>query len=163
MSESSFTSNTRYRFISKSNSSFKVRIQTLEGKVLHRSLGFIRLGEEKALEKAVQLRDELGVEIWGQFWFRLLSEPYILKRLPKSVEPKIIHKPKPTKDDPNNRYSCYIAKWREYNMTGEYKNKTMVRSINKYGKLTAYLETKKALLDAYQDRLDLLSFKGRLE
>lgn len=163
MSEKKFISNTGYRYISKSSSVFKIRIQTLEGKVIHRSIGFVRIGEKKALEKAVKLRDELGVAIWGQFWFRLLSEPYIMTRLPQSIEPKIIHKPKPTKEDPNNRYSCYIAKWREYNLMGEYQYRTMVRSINKHGKLTAYISTKKALLDAYQDKLDLLSFKGRLE
>ncbi|MDF4887213.1 hypothetical protein P3576_28705, partial [Vibrio parahaemolyticus] len=65
-------------------------------------------------------------------------------------------------ENPDNRDTCYIAKWREFNDDGEYKYKTVVRSISKYGKLAAYMQTKKALLEAHKDNLEILTFMGRL-
>ena len=162
MSKSNLTTNTGHRFISKGKTAFKVHIHTPDDTVLHRSVGFVKIGEEKGLKKAIKLRNELGHKMWGKFWPRLLKDPYLMTRLPHSIEPKIVHKPSPTKDNPDNRDTCYIAKWREMNDLGEYKYKTVVRSINKYGTLAAYIQTKKALLDAHKDNLDILAFMGRL-
>ncbi|AUW02765.1 Fe3+-citrate ABC transporter substrate-binding protein [Vibrio campbellii] len=162
MSKSNLITNTGHRFISKGKTAFKIHIHTPDDTVLHRSVGFVRIGEKKGLKKAIKLRNELGREMWGKFWRRLLKDPYLMTRLPHSVEPKIVHKPNPTLEDPDNRDTCYIAKWREFNDAGEYKYKTVVRSINKYGKLAAYMQTKKALLDAHKDNLEILTFMGRL-
>ena len=41
-------------------------------------------------------------------------------------------------------------------------NAFVVRSISKYGKLAAYMQTKKALLEAHKDNLEILTFMGRL-
>jgi len=73
-----------------------------------------------------------------------------------------IHIHTPDVADPNNRDTCYIAKWRVMNDKGEYKYKTVVRSISKYGKLAAYSQTKKALLEAHKENLEILTFMGRL-
>ena len=35
-------------------------------------------------------------------------------------------------------------------------------SINKYGKLAAYLKTKKKLLEVHKDNLEILMFMGRI-
>ncbi len=162
MTKSNLVTNTGHRFISKGKTAFKIHIHTPDDTVLHRSVGFVRIGEEKALQKAIKLRNQLGKEMWGKFWPKLLKDPYLMTRLPHSLEPKIVHKPNPTQTDPQHRDTCYIAKWREFNEHGEYKYKTVVRSISKYGKLAAYSQTKKALLDAHQDNLELLTFMGRL-
>lgn len=88
MNKSNLTSNTGHRFISKGKTAYKIHIHAPDDKVVHRSVGFIRIGEKKALEKAIQLRNELGKEMWGKFWNRLLKEPYLMTRLPHDSNPK---------------------------------------------------------------------------
>ena len=85
-----------------------------------------------------------------------------MTRLPHSLEPKIVFKPNPTQSDPEHRDECYIAKWRVFSENGDYKYKTKVCSIRKHGRLAAYSQTKRALLDAHKDVIDLLVFMGRL-
>lgn len=153
---------TAYRFISKSKTAFKIHIHTPEDTILSRSIGYIKMGEEEGLKKAIKVRNELGKELWGKHWSRILNDPTVMLRLPHSLEPKIVHKPSPTKDNPDNRDTCYIAKWREVDENGNYKYKTVVRSINKYGKLAAYSQTKRALLDAHKENLEILTYMGRL-
>lgn len=96
MSKSNLETNTGHRFISKAKTAYKIHIHTPDDKVLHRSVGFVRLGEKKGLKKAILLRNELGSAMWGKFWRRILKDPYLMTRLPHSLEPKIIHKPRPT-------------------------------------------------------------------
>ncbi|MDP2571100.1 Fe3+-citrate ABC transporter substrate-binding protein [Vibrio sp. vnigr-6D03] len=162
MKKSSLTTSTGHRFISKSKTAFKIHIHTPDDTVMHRSVGFVRIGEKKGLKKAIKLRNELGREMWGKFWRRLLKDPYLMTRLPHSVEPVIVYKPNPTKSDPEHRDACYLAKWREFNESGEYKYKTKVCSINKHGKLAAYTQTKKALLEAHKNNIEILTYMGRL-
>lgn len=66
-----------------------------------------------------------------------------MTRLPHSLEPKIIYKPRPTLDNPDCRDACYIAAWRNYDDKGHCTFKSVVCSINKHGKLAAYTKTKK--------------------
>ncbi|SJN55041.1 Fe3+-citrate ABC transporter substrate-binding protein [Vibrio ruber] len=162
MKKSNLETNTGHRFISKAKTAYKIHIHTPDDKVLHRSVGFIRIGEKKGLKKAILLRNELGRQMWGKHWRMLLKDPYLMTRLPHSLEPKIIYKPRPTKDNPNYRDACYIAAWRTYDEQGKCHFKSVVCSINKHGKLAAYTKTKKALLDAHKDYLDILIFMGRL-
>lgn len=162
MSKSNLETNTGHRFISKAKTAYKIHIHTPDDKVLHRSVGFVRLGEKKGLKKAILLRNELGSAMWGKFWRRILKDPYLMTRLPHSLEPKIIHKPRPTLDNPTARDACYIAAWREYDEQGKCHFRSVVCSINKHGKLAAYTKTKKALLAAHKDCLDILVFMGRL-
>jgi hypothetical protein len=162
MKKSNLNTNTGHRFISKAKTAFKIHIHTPDDTVLHRSVGFIRIGETKGLKKAIKMRNELGLELWGKHWRMLLKDPYLMTRLPHSLEPKIIHKPRPTKDDPEYRDACYIAAWRTYDNQGECHFKSVVCSISKHGKLAAYSKTKKALLEAHKEYLDLLIYMGRL-
>ena len=86
-----------------------------------------------------------------------------MTRLPHSLEPKIIYKPRPTSDNPDSRDVCYIAAWRDYDNKGKCTFKSVVCSINKHGKLAAYTKTKKkAPLEAHKDCLDILIYMGRL-
>ena len=162
MTKSNLTTNTGHRFISKAKTAFKIHIHMPDDTVLHRSVGYVRIGEEKGLNKAIKLRDELGSEVWGKFWRRLLNDPYLMTRLPHSLEPKIIHKPRPTKENPNAKDACYIAAWRNYDENGNLVYKSVVCSIRKHGKLAAYSKTKKALLEANRDNLEILEFMGRI-
>lgn len=162
MKKSNLETNTGHRFISKAKTAYKIHIHTPEDKVLHRSVGFIRIGEKRGLKKAIKLRNELGREMWGKHWRMLLKDPFLMTRLPHSLEPKIIYKPRPIKDNPDYRDACYIAAWRTYDDDGKCHFKSVVCSINKHGKLAAYTKTKKALLDAHQDYLDILIYMGRL-
>lgn len=162
MKKSNLTTNTGHRFISKSDSAFKIHIHLPDDTILHRSVGYLKIGEEKGLRKALKLRNKLGVEHWTRkFWNMILDDPYLFTRLPHSLEPKVVYKPNPTKSNPNNRDECYIAKWRQFNGSGESHYKTVVRSVNKYGKLAAYTQTKKALTDAHSDLIPLISYMER--
>ncbi|QIL84903.1 Fe3+-citrate ABC transporter substrate-binding protein [Vibrio sp. HDW18] len=162
MPKSNLSTNTGHRFISRANTAYKIHIHTPDDTVLHRSVGFIRLGEQKGLKKAIVLRNQLGLAMWGKFWRQILKDPYLMTRLPHSLEPKIIYKPRPTLEDPKARDTCYIAAWREYDNQDRCVFRSVVCSINKHGKLAAYAKTKKALLAAHQDCLELLVFMGRL-
>ena len=101
----------------------------IKRQVLHRSVGYIRIGEKKGLQKAIKMRNELGVSMWGKFWRRLLKDPYLMTRLPHSLEPKVIYKPRPTKEDPEFKDECYIAAWRNYDNEGKLIYKSVVCSI----------------------------------
>lgn len=162
MSQNNLIGATGYRFISKGKTAFKIHIHTPDDTVLHRSVGFVRMGEDKALKKTIKLRDELGRQLWGKFWPKVLKEPYLMTRLPHSLEPKIVFKPNPTQSDPGHRDECYIAKWRVFSENGDYKYRTKVCSIRKHGRLAAYSQTKRALLEAHKDVIELLIFMGRL-
>ncbi|MEH0666604.1 Fe3+-citrate ABC transporter substrate-binding protein [Vibrio scophthalmi] len=162
MTKSNLITNTGHRFISKAKTAYKIHIHTPDDKVLHRSVGYVRIGEKKGLQKAIRLRNELGSEMWGKFWRRILKDPYLITRLPHSLEPKIIYKPRPTKHDPEARDECYIAAWRNYDDNGRLIYKSVVCSIKKHGRLGAYTKTKKALLEANKDNLEILEFMGRL-
>ena len=161
MKKSNLITNTGHRFISKAKTAYKIHIHTPDDTVLHRSVGYIRIGEKKGLKKAIKLRNELGSEMWGKHWRRLLKDPYLMTRLPHSLEPKIIYKPRPTLDNPEARDPCYIAAWRHYDEKGNCIFQSVVCSINKHGKLAAYTKTKKALLEAYKEDLDILVYMGR--
>jgi len=162
MNKSNLTTNTGHRFISKAKTAYKIHIHCPDDTVLHRSVGYIRIGEKKGLQKAIKMRNELGVAMWGKFWRRLLKDPYLMTRLPHSLEPKVIYKPRPTKEDPEFKDECYIAAWRNYDNEGKLIYKSVVCSINKHGKLGAYSKTKKALIEANKDNLEILEYMGRL-
>ncbi len=163
MKKSSLTTNTGYRFISKNRNTFKIHIHTPDDKTLFRTIGFVRIGESKGLKKAIKLRNELGKDMWGKFWRRLLNDPYLLTRLPHSIEPVIIQKPSPTQANPDNRDAYYLASWRELDENGESKCRSKVCSINKYGKKMAYKITKKAMLKGHKQNIEILIHMGRLK
>lgn len=149
------------RFISMTSKTYKIHIHTPDDTIIHRSVGYCKIGEEKGLKAAIKLRNELGKLLWKQFWPKVLSDDKLFLRLPHSLEPKIVNKPAPTLTDPNHRLSCYLAKWKEFDEHGNYKLKTVVRSIDKYGKLSAYTQTKQALLDAHKDLIPIIEYMER--
>ncbi|WP_390240719.1 Fe3+-citrate ABC transporter substrate-binding protein [Vibrio sp. R78045] len=150
-----------HRFISQTAKTFKIHIHTPDDEVLHRSVGYSKIGEKEGLKVAIKLRNDLGKLLWKKYWPEVLKNDKLLLRLPHSLDPVIVYKPAPTKTDPNHRIPCYLAKWKEYDESGNYKLKTVVRSINKYGKLAAYTQTKMALLEAHKDVIPLLEFMER--
>lgn len=152
---------TDQRFISKSSTAFKIHIHCPDDTVLHRSVGFVRIGEEAGKRKAIKLRNKLGKNLWGKYWTQVLHDEKLLIRLPHSLEPQIVYKPHPTKNKPNQRLKCYIAKWRIDTENEPKRYKTIVRSIDKYGKLAAYTQTKRALMEAQQHNIPILQFMGR--
>ncbi|WP_375751030.1 Fe3+-citrate ABC transporter substrate-binding protein [Vibrio sp. HN007] len=162
MARSNLVTNTGHRFISKGKTAFKLHIHTPDDTILHRSVGFVRLGEEEALKKAIKLRNDLGAELWGKHWSKVLKDPYLMTRLPHNLEPKIIYKARKKNAEGDNREPYYIAKWIEYTEEGEHKYRSKLCSIKKHGKLAAYSMTKRALLEAHKDNIPILLFMGRL-
>ncbi|ATC60197.1 Fe3+-citrate ABC transporter substrate-binding protein [Vibrio anguillarum] len=158
--QSNYETNTGHRFISESDKCFKIHIHCPDDTVLHRSVGHKRLGKRKALRKAIAMRNELGSKMWGKHWRRVLKEEDLFTKLPHALEPRIIRKPKPTKSNPNNTKEYYIASWIEY-VDGKKNHRSVLAAIDRYGKLGAYSKTKKALMEAHSDNLELLSFMGR--
>ncbi|MEZ8238629.1 MULTISPECIES: Fe3+-citrate ABC transporter substrate-binding protein [Vibrio] len=151
-----------HRFISKGRTAYKIHVPDSSITVQHLSVGFIKLGEKEALKIAIKKRNQLGKKFWGKHWKRILEDELLLGRLPRSLEPTLVYKPTPTLSDPDKKELCYLTKWRVLNTnSGKYQYKTVVRSIGKYGKLSAYIQTKSALLEAYSDILPIIEHIGR--
>lgn len=153
MARSNFKTNTGYRFITKGKTAFKISIHKPDDTYLYKSVGFVRLGEEKALRKAVKLRNEIGKAHWGKFWPRILNEPNLITRLPHTLEPTYI-----TVTDGGKILDVCQAMWT--NKNGERCCRRY--SLNKYGKLAAYMKAKRAMLEAHKDVLELLKFMDRV-
>lgn len=150
-----FKTNTGFRFISKSDVAFKITIPRPEGGFLYRTVGLLRLGEDKALSKAINERDQLGKELWGKFWKRIISDYTYLSHLPRNLEPTYFLDPKDA-----SKLGEYRANWMKY-VDGKKVKVARRYKVNVYGKLGAYMLAKKELQEAYKDKLDLLKFMGR--
>lgn len=162
MKRSNYETNTGHRFISKAKTAFKIHIHCPDDTVLHRSVGYIRIGEKAGLKKAIKLRNELGKELWKKHWKRVLNEPDWFTRLPHSLEPKIIYKPRPSKANPTHKEPYYIAKWYGKAEDGKRKVYSKLAPINKLGKLAAYQVAKQALMDAYKDDINIIRYMERM-
>ncbi len=153
----SFEEQTDLRFISKGDTAFKIHIHLPDDTVVHRSVGFVRIGEKNALKKAIRLRDSIGKKSWGSHWHKILLDPDVFLRLPHSLEPTLIMKHKPTIDEPDRKIPYYIAKWCISHENGKRKYKSMLASVERYGKLGAYNRAKRALMEAHRDILPILT------
>lgn len=160
MSKSNLKTNTGHRFISKAKTAYKIHIHTPGDKVLHRTVGFLKLGEKAGIKKAIKLRNQLGSQLWGKHWKIVLHDELLFTRLPHSLEPKIIYKPRPY--DKSMVDSYYIAAWRVYDSNGNIKHRSVLGNIDKMGRLAAYNKTKRALLEAYSDYIEILMYMGRV-
>lgn len=154
--KSNLVSSVDHRFISKSDVAVKIHIHLPDGSLSHQSIGFIKSNEREALEKAISIRNEIGENAWGKYWKRVLSDRYLFTRLPHSLEPKLIFKPRGDTYD-----ECYLARFPAV-VDGQRKMRSIVRSIRSRGREEAYKQTKKALLDGYKDVIDIMLFMGRI-
>ena len=161
MAKSNYDTNTGHRFISKAKTAFKIHIHCPDDTVMHRSVGYIKIGEQAGLKKAIALRNKLGKEMWGRHWKRVLTERDLFTRLPHSLEPRIIYKPNPRVGNPDHKEPFYLASWHEKTSDGKSQYRSKLASINRYGKLAAYNITKRALQDAYADVIDIVLFMNR--
>ncbi|WP_338116769.1 Fe3+-citrate ABC transporter substrate-binding protein [Vibrio tubiashii] len=162
MSKSNYITSTGHRFISTGTTAFKIHIHTPDDTIAHRSVGFVRIGKNKALKKAIKVRNALGYELWGKHWKRVLREPHLFTRLPHSLEPTVIQKPRPTKADPHRVQSYYLARWWTYDSKGGKTYNSVLANISRMGKLAAYNKAKRALLDAHEENVQILSYMGRI-
>lgn len=133
------------RFISKGETAFKIQIHAPHDELVCRSVGFIKIGENKARREAVKLRNKLGRELWGKFWPRVLKEEDLFLRLTHSLEPI-------------DMGDYYQAMWSDKKGVRHCRK----RSIEAHGRLAAYTQCKKAILDAHSEEIELLRFMGRL-
>ncbi|MDG3034199.1 Fe3+-citrate ABC transporter substrate-binding protein [Vibrio parahaemolyticus] len=147
MATANYQTNTGERFISESKTAFKIHIPKPEGGVLHRSVGFVRIGKKKGLRKAIKKRDIEGSKLWEKHWKRVLNNESLITRLPHNLEPTIT---------PNGRW--YVAMWSDENGVRHCRK----RSIDEHGKLAAYVACKKEMLKGCKGYIDILLFMGRL-
>ncbi len=138
------------RFLSVTKTAYKIHIHLPDDTVTNRSIGYLKQGKEQGYISALKLRDQIGIEAWGKHWKRILNDPKIFHKLPKNLEPQLMA----DKNSSNQYYRAMPV------VNG--KRVCFKRSINKYGKLGAYLACKRKLLDAYEDDLELLSYMGRV-
>ncbi|EMK3344972.1 Fe3+-citrate ABC transporter substrate-binding protein [Vibrio sp. YT-17] len=151
----SMKTKTPIRFVSEGKTAIKVTVPTPEGSRRFRSVGFKKIGREKAIELAVKERDRIGKEEWGKFWPRVLSDQDLLSRLPRNLEPTLRIAP-----DKKSPVYEYVANWMKYK-DGKRVKAGCRYSCREHGKLGAYTKAKQALLNAYHSDLALLSFMGR--
>ena len=160
--KSNVETNTGHRFISKNETTFKVHVHAPDDTIIHRSVEFLRRGESIGLKKAIKLRNEIGSKLWGKHWRVVLKDPLFITRLPHSLEPKIVYKPRHMKDGTLTRSECYIAAWVEERPDGTRKTRSLVRSVEKHGRLAAYTACKRALLEGNSQYIEILDFMGRV-
>lgn len=162
MKKSLFETNTGHRFISKSEKAYRIHIHMPNDTILHRSVGSVKIGEKKALEKAIARRNELGEKHWGKFWKRVLRDETLLIRLPHTFEPILGTEGAGGKDEHGN----YRRLIEVYRITWADKNgvrKCRKRSTAKHGRLGAYTQLKNILLKEHADVMDILRFMGRIK
>lgn len=160
------STNTGELYITKTDSSKRFNISIpcphTPKKRHFKSVGYGKLGETEGLKKAIRVRNQLGKELWKSHWKTIRNKPYLIKRLPKTLEPT--YKPEHWIINKSNgkRVSTpiYVAKWLNPE-TG--LSETTTAKIETHGRLRAYTITKRALLTVYEDYLPLISFMGRIE
>lgn len=133
---------------------FKISIPSLNVSTrIHKSVGAKKLGYVIGLRKAQKLRNELGRDVWGKHWGKILSEPWLLKRLPYSLEPKRL-----IKNGVNVDHEYYrVTYYKEERVKVE-----ELFSINKLGTLPAYIQAKERMQELYADKIPLLQHMGRI-
>lgn len=138
------------KYISEGKTAYKVHITTPDKKVTHRSVGFIRMGKKKALKKAVKLRNDLLKEVWGVHWQSVLNCENFLLKLPRTLEPIFCT------DKTGREY--YRAMFTDANGNRHCRK----RSVEKHGKLGAYIELKKIILEAHASSMNLITKTERI-
>jgi len=158
----SLHSNTGYRFITLRNDgrAYKVSVPIPNDptKKACRSIGTIKLGKDAALVKAIQVRDQLGEELWTrELWKILLKDVTLITRLPHDLTPRLITKTIYHKDGGSNDKEYYIADWcRE-----DGSRASRLYSVEKHGKLGAFSMASKRLHRAHRDVIPFLKHMGR--
>ncbi|MFM2618660.1 Fe3+-citrate ABC transporter substrate-binding protein (plasmid) [Vibrio alginolyticus] len=142
-----FVSNTGYRFITKKKTCYAVSVPKPEGGYVRRSVGFVRIGEKKALRKATKIRNQIGKELWGRCWDRVRKQFNLLARLPKSLDPRL------TTID-GKQY--YVARYTKYDENDQKREHFIKVSVSAHGKLAAWTLAKRKLLKAHSDVMDVL-------
>lgn len=144
------------RFITKAKSnSYKIYITGPDGKVYNRTVGFTKIGSEAGLQKALTKRENLGLELWGEFWPALVSDPNYLYRLPRTMEP-YLHQETDFFGDTSYQYR---ASWTVIGDDGSKITHELKRRISKKrDSKQAYAEAKAALLEAHEDILPVLRY-----
>lgn len=142
------------KYISQSKLSFRIHIPLPNGETMHKRVSYKKNSKEQAKQKALQFRDELGYEHWGQFWEEILDDSTLLQRLPKTFEPLLLQE----RDKYGNQRIIYRSMWVERDSKGEKTRKCFKRSTVAHGFDGAYLLCKNALLKAYEDYIPLILF-----
>lgn len=153
-----FRSNTGYRFISKSEKqrSFKISVPKPEGGHQYASVGYAKLGERRAMRKAINKRNKIGKRLWGKYWNRVRTDFTLLARLPRSLEPRV------WTNETGLQYYCFDHMSNEYDdEKGRYKKRHRKVSISRLGRLAAYIEVKRLMHDEYESLMPLLKFMNR--
>lgn len=139
--KSNLITNTGERFISLCESSkcYSITFKTPFDERIERSVGFERLGKKKAMRKAVKMRNELGIKEWGtKCWKLLLNDPYLLTRLPHSLEPELVSK---------NGTPYYRSIFED----GKRRYVSKLFSTKAHGTLGAYAQAKRVKLEMYKE------------
>ncbi|WP_147422115.1 Fe3+-citrate ABC transporter substrate-binding protein [Vibrio harveyi] len=155
-----FKSNTGYRFITKSerNTCFKVSVPKPEGGCQYASVGYFRIGERRAMRAAINKRNKIGKRLWGKYWNRVRTDFTLLSRLPRSLEPRI------WTGETGLQYYCFDYMSDVFDGDKEewvYKKVHRKVSISRLGRLAAYAQVKRLILEVYKTDIGLLKFMNR--
>lgn len=153
-----FKSNTGYRFITKAEKQmcFKISVPKPEGGHQYASVGYFRLGERRAMRKAINKRNKIGKRLWGKFWNQVRTDFTLLARLPRSLEPRF------WVGETGLQYYCFDYMSNEYDeIKGRYKKKHRKVSISRLGRLAAYIEVKRLIHNEYGALIPLLKYMNR--
>jgi len=159
---SNLEGNTNHRFISKKVDSecYAITIPNPKDTKLkiNFSIGYLKSGENKALLKAIQKRNNEGKKAWGKYWKLLLDNPKLLTRMPHDLEPELIHKPRTLKNGEIAYTDYYIVRYRPLLLEDEVKTKLFRCDPDK---LTAYTKARKFMMEVYKPYLGFIAFLDR--
>ncbi len=153
------------RFISFGTKSVKIHLHLPDDTMYHRNIGSIKIGAAKAIKTAIRLRNKIGKKYWGPYWDRVLNEESFFERMPHSLTPALVYKPRTLKNGEIARSPYYLAKWldRERSTKEHRYFKSRVFSIEKYGKLSAFIKAQQALHEGYADYVPVMQYMERFK
>lgn len=154
MKKCNYETNTGHRYISEYRKTFNINVRLPDGSYKGMTVSMAERGRFAALSLAIERRDKAYHKAWGKHWQRVLNEPDLFARMPKTLEPKRGIEQKST------GYICeyYLAEWRG----ADGKKCKLKRSVKKYGAKEAYRLTKNALIRANAEFIDLMILTGRI-
>ncbi len=153
------------RFISFGTKSVKIHLHLPDDTMYHRNIGSMKMGAAKAIKTAIRLRNKVGKKYWGPHWDRVLNEESFFERMPHSLTPVIVHKPRTLKDGTRVSSPYYLAKWldRERSTKEHRYFKSRVISIEKHGKLSAFIKAQQALHEGYAHYIPIIQYMDRFK
>lgn len=141
------------KYLSFGEKCVKVHVMKPSGEMFSASVGFVKIGKDAAVAKAIKIRDGAGMRLWGEYWRVLLANENYLISLPSEDEPYLYSKPSPS----GGELLYYQLNWSDLNR----KRHCMKRSVEKHGFDGAYEQCRTRLKTEYAAYAGIILYMKR--